>query len=275
MLKSSAFAALALLSVLAASPCGAEETAVNGALWRPESPVRWQLQYTGRPLDLRVEADVFKVDLFDTRPALVRDLRKRGKHVVCYMNVGAWEDWRPDAARFPRATLGNAYEGWPGERWLDIRRIEPLAPVMLARLDLCKAKGFHGVLLDNIDSYLQKTGFAVTRPHQLRYVLWIAAEAHRRGLAVGINNNPEQAGEFLPHVDWAQAESCFSQGWCAALAPFVEAGKPVVVIEYIDEPMRISLMCRDAATLRFSLLVKKRELDAFRRECAEGAVARL
>jgi hypothetical protein len=86
--------------------------------------------------------------------------------------------------------------------------------------------------------------------------------------------HPEQAGELLPHVDWAQAESCFSQGWCAALAPFVEAGKPVVVIEYTDDPMRISLMCRDAATLRFSLLVKKRELDAFRRECSEGAIAR-
>jgi hypothetical protein len=125
MLKSSAFAAFAVLSVLAASPCGAEDTAVNEALWRPASHVRWQLQYTGRPLDLRVETNVFKVDLFDTRPALVRDLRKHSKHVVCYMNVGAWEDWRPDAARFPRATLGNAYEGWPGERWLDIRRIEP------------------------------------------------------------------------------------------------------------------------------------------------------
>ena len=98
-------------------------------------------------------------------------------------------------------------------------------------------------------------------------MLWIAAEARRRGLAVGINNNPEQAAALLPYVDWAQAESCFSQGWCASLAPFVAAGKPVVVIEYTDDPAKINEMCAEASALKVSLMVKKRELDAFRREC--------
>lgn len=266
---SAAVAALALLSAVATAPAPAVEPLTNGAPWRPAPYLRWQVQYTATPVDLGVEADVFKIDLFDTNASVVKDLKMRGKHAVCYVNVGAWEDWRPDARRFPRSALGQDYEGWPGERWLDIRRIELLAPVMRARLDLCKAKGFDGVLFDNIDNYMQKTGFAITPVHQLRYVLWIASEARKRGLAVGINNNPEQAQLFLPHVDWAQAESCFSEGWCAAFSPFIAAGKPVVVIEYTDDPVKMNEMCRDASLLRFSLMMKKRELDAFRRECNE------
>ena len=273
MRTSAAVAALALVATMGGASADGIEPA-HALAWRPAPHLRWQVQYTARPLDLAVDADVFKIDLFDTRPALVKSLKKRGKHVVCYVNIGAWEDWRPDARRFPRNALGREYEGWPGERWLDIRRIDLLAPLMIARLDLCRAKGFDGVILDNIDSYMQKTGFPITRAHQLRYVVWIASEAHKRGLAVGINNNPEQAGELLPYVDWAQAESCFSQGWCAALAPFVQAGKPVVVIEYTDDPAKMNAMCREALGLRFSLVMKKKELDAFRREC-DGPAARL
>src|SRR5687768_4008517 len=130
-----ALAALALLSALTAAPADAAEISVNGALWKPAPHLRWQVQYTATPVDLRVEADVFKVDLFDIGARVVKSLKQRGKHAVCYVNVGAWEDWRPDALRFPPATLGQAYEGWPGERWLDIRKIDLLAPVMLARLD--------------------------------------------------------------------------------------------------------------------------------------------
>lgn len=267
--SSAAVAALAFLLALAAPPSGAEEPATNEAPWRPTLHLRWQVQYTATPVDLAVEADVFKIDLFDTKAALVTGLKKRGKYAVCYVNVGAWEKWRPDAARFPRSVLGRNYEGWRGERWLDIRRIDLLAPVMIDRLELCKAKGFDGVLFDNIDSYMQKTGFPIKPTHQLRYVHWIASEARKRGLAVGINNNPEQAEEFLPYVDWAQAESCFSQGWCATLTPFVEAGKPVVVIEYTGDGKKMSKMCREASTLGFSLMVKKRELGVFRRECTE------
>ncbi len=267
MIRSLVFAALALF--LALGPAAhAAEAAPNPSLWRPALDTRWQVQYSSA-LDAAVAADAFKLDLFDAGPDTLQSLKQRGKRAVCYVNIGAWEDWRPDAARFHPHSLGRDYDGWPGERWLDIRHIERLKPVMLARLDLCKSKGFDGVLFDNIDSYQQKTGFRITRSHQLRYVLWIAAEAHKRGLAVGINNNPEQAKQLVPHVEWAQAESCFSQGWCASLKPYIAAGKPVMVIEYTDEPDKIAAMCRDASSLKINLMVKKRELDAFRRDCSE------
>ena len=142
---------------------------------------------------------------------------------------------------------------------------------MLARLDLCSAKGFDGVMLDNVNGYTNKTGFPLTGADQLRFNIWMANEARKRGLAVGINNNPEQVSQLLPYFDWALAESCFSHGWCAALRPFIEAGKVVVVIEYTDDGAEQNAMCDQASALRFTLMLKKRQLDAFREECGMSA----
>jgi hypothetical protein len=244
---------------------------VNGTVWKPQPYLRWQLQFATTPIDVDVDADVFKIDLFDNAESVVSDLKDRGKHVVCYVNAGAWEDWRPDAKSFPKAVMGRRYEGWPGERWLDVRRIDLLAPVLLARLDLCRDKGFHGVMFDNVDGYMQKTGFPISSADQLRFNAWIANEARNRGLAAGINNNAGQAAELMPYYDWALAESCFSQGWCARLKSFAEEGKAVVVIEYTEDQTRLNAMCKAALALRFTLLAKKRELDAYRKDCGVPA----
>lgn len=275
----SALVALALLNVPA---CAAKQRmlklpppVVNGAVWKPRPHMRWQLQFADMPVDLSVDADVYKIDLFDTDASVVSALKQKGKHVVCYLNAGAWEAWRPDARRFPRTSMGRHYEGWPGERWLDIRRIDLLAPIMLARLDMCRDKGFDGVMLDNVNSYINKTGFALTASDQLRFNVWIANAARKRGLAVGMNNNAEQARELAPYFDWALAESCFSQGWCATLRPFTDKGKAVLVIEYTDDQEKLNAMCEEALALRFSLLRKRVELDAFRQECTHVEVARM
>jgi hypothetical protein len=39
-----------------------------------------------------------------------------------------------------------ATNGWPGERWLDVRRIDLLAPIMEARLDHAVTRGCDGVV---------------------------------------------------------------------------------------------------------------------------------
>lgn len=269
---------IVLSSLLALSLCAAAlaqqpqdelpAPVASAAAWRPAMNTRWQIQYVDEPVDVNIEADVYKIDLFDNSARAVAAIKRRGKRAVCYVNVGAWEAWRPDAKQFSRRLLGKAYQGWPRERWLDIRRIDELAPVMLARLDLCRDRGFDGVLFDNLDLYLQDTGFKITAADQLRYIVWLANEARRRGLAVGINNNPQQVPQLTPYVDWAFAESCFSQGWCNELAPIAAAGKPVIVVEYVDDPVKVRALCGQALALRFTLIMKKRELDAFRQECA-------
>ncbi|MGB8252431.1 MAG: endo alpha-1,4 polygalactosaminidase, partial [Anaerolineaceae bacterium] len=159
--------------------------------WHPTPGLTWQWHLSDPPVDTGVDAQVYDIDLFDNESSVIQELHGQGRKVICYISVGSWEDWRPDADQFPVEVLGNDYEGWPGEKWLDIRRIDLLAPIMRARLDLCKARGFDGVEPDNIEIYDNDTGFPLTYTDQLTYARWLADEAHSRGLAIGIKNAPD------------------------------------------------------------------------------------
>ncbi|MDX9863494.1 MAG: endo alpha-1,4 polygalactosaminidase [Anaerolineaceae bacterium] len=235
-------------------------------IWQPAVGSTWQWQLSGA-FDSSVEAQVYDLDLFDTPASTVKALHTQGAHVICYLNAGSWEDWRPDAADFPEEVIGRKYSGWPGERWLDIRRMDVLAPIMEARLDLCAAKGFDGVEPDNVDGYGAATGFPLSEVDQLAYNAWLANAAHQRGLAIGLKNNPEQALDLLPYFDFAVTEDYFDQGWCGKMSPFIEQGKPVFAAEYTDSGAALDEICPQAGALQFSLILKRRGLDAWRAEC--------
>ena len=49
--------------------------------------------------------------------------------------------------------------GWPGERWFDIRRLDVLGSIMRDRIENCRRKGFDAVEPDNVDGYANRTGF--------------------------------------------------------------------------------------------------------------------
>ncbi len=159
--------------------------------------------------------------------------------------------------------LGNDYDGWPGERWLDIRRIDLLAPILRARLDLCRSKGFDGVDPDNINGYLNPTGFPLTAQDQLNFNIWLANEAHARGLSIGLKNDSEQLASLLAYFDWGLTEDCYDQGWCSDLSPFIAAGKPVFAVEYTDTGINFNLFCQQASSLGLTGILKNRELDAY------------
>lgn len=233
------------------------------AWWQPAVGSSWQIQFSGQEIDTSVDAEIYDLDLFETPASLVTALHAQGKHVICYLNAGAWEDWRADAADFPSEVIGHDYEGWPGERWLDIGNLKALAPIMEARMDLCAAKGFDGVDPDNLDGVYNETGFGITKDEAIDYAQWLANEAHKRGLAIGLKNVPELATQLEPYLDWALAESCFAQGWCDQFSSFVENNKPVFATECVEEGMQVQDFCDQATELGFSALLKKRELDAW------------
>jgi len=239
-------------------------------LWRPLLGSSYQVQFTGEPINTSVDVEIYDLDLFDTDPALVESLHAAGKKVVCYISVGSWEDWRPDAGNFPPEVIGDDYEGWDGEKWLDIRQIELLAPIMRARLDLCAAKGFDGVEPDNMNLHWNETGFPIVYADQLAYNLWLTEEARARGLAIGMKNNEDQTRDLLPYFDWVIAESCFTEEFCQELIPFIEAGKPVFAIEYTNtigyEDFQ-SNICPPAADLQIHAILKNRNLDAYIESC--------
>ncbi len=233
------------------------------ARWRPRVGVTWQWQLSGR-LDLNVNAAVYDVDLFTTTADQVRILHARGRKVICYLSAGSWEPYRPDSGRFPAAVKGRALDGFADERWLDIRRTDVLLPIMARRMDLCRSKRFDAVEADNVDGYANRSGFPLTATHQLRYNRALASLAHARGLSIALKNDLDQVAALAPAFDFAVNEQCVEYDECAALRPFIAAGKPVLHVEYSGSPAQF---CPVTKPLRFSSLLKHEELDAYRRPC--------
>jgi hypothetical protein len=233
------------------------------AWWQPSPGTSWQIQYSGA-LDLSLNVEVYNLDLFDISADTVSVLHAQGRKVMCYFSAGSWEDWRPDAGNFPESVLGNPLEGWPGERWLDIRQIDILEPILKARLDLARQKGCDGIDPDNVEGYQNDSGFPLTYADQITFNRWVATEAHARGLGVGLKNDLAQISDLLSAFDWALNEQCFEYTECDLLLPFIQAGKPVFGIEYQGSPQDF---CPQANALNFDTLKKNLELDAWRIAC--------
>ena len=240
-------------------------------VWKPAPGTTWQWQITGI-VDESVEAAMFDVDLFDARPVqenggVIRRLQAKGAVVICYLDTGAWESYRPDARRFPRSVIGNP-TGWEGERWLDLRRESwpKFAPIIWKRLDLAKRLGCDGVEPDQNNPIGNRPGFPITRADQKAWYLEVARQAHRRGLSVGMKNGLESIDrDTVAAFDWALNEQCFQYEECARMKPFTKAGKAVFQVEYKLAP---AAFCAQAERLGFSSLRKRFSLGAWRRTCS-------
>ena len=250
----------------AAAPAasGAVPPAETGAetRWVPAPGATWQWQLTG-PIDTGVDADVFDIDGVESSAETVAALHRAGRKVVCYVDVGAAEEFRPDHAAFPDAVQGDS-GGFAGERLLDIRRIDVLAPIMAARFDMCRDKGFDAVEADLVDGYARDSGFPLTPADQLTYNRMLADLAHERGLSIGLKNDLDQVADLVDHFDFAINEECFQYQECHLLAPFVDAGKAVFTAEYELDPADF---CPDARSAGFSSIRKRPTLDAWRHPC--------
>lgn len=234
--------------------------------WRPSAGLTWQWQIGDNDIDTSIEAEVYDIDLYVDQ-AIIDELHVKGRKVICYISVGSWEDWRPDKDQFPAEVLGKEYEGWAGEKWLDIRRMDLLAPILLARLDLCQAKGFDAVEPDNMEVWTNDTGFPLTYDDQLKFALWLADEAHKRRLAIGQKNASDQVKDLVNVYDFAITEDYFYYSEAELMLPYIQADKPVFAAEYTDLPGNFAKFCEQAKQLNFSAILKHRGLDAWIQTC--------
>ena len=224
----------------------------------------WQWQLSGI-LDTSVEVDMYDIDLEETSAGTIAQLHADGRYVVCYFSAGSWESYRSDSSAFPASVKGDPLDPpFNDELWLDIRRLDVLGPIMAARLDLASSKGCDGVEPDNVDGYTNGTGFPLTGADQITYNRWIAAQAHDRGLSVGLKNDLDQVVALEPYFDWALNEQCFEYDECELLLPFIEAGKAVFGVEY---ELDTTEFCPAANAMNFDWLKKNLDLDAFRVSC--------
>jgi len=208
----------------------------GGSCWYPPHldrtghPMRWDWQI-GRVTPLQRAGqhavDIYDIDGFLTTPAEIQRIHTAWQastlahpKAVCYLDL-AWEDYRPDASpapdgRFPAATLGKIYYGYPEERWVDFRQLDALKPMLNARIAMCASKGFDAVELDDIDSFdpPSTTGFHLTPGDAQNYLAYAFNQVHRNGMTALWKNSPLLAGWGARYTDGAVVEECYTYGGC-------------------------------------------------------------
>ncbi|MGI1679832.1 MAG: endo alpha-1,4 polygalactosaminidase [Cellvibrionaceae bacterium] len=253
-------------------PAAEEETTDESSSdWYKPSPLAtWQWQLSGT-VNTSYGVDIYDIDLFDSPTSLIDELHSKGIKVICYFSGGSYEEWRDDANQFTENDMGNNLDGWPGERWLDIRTTN-VKNIMKARLDVAVEKGCDGVEPDNMDGYTNNPGVNINAQDQLTYNKFIATEAHARNLSVALKNDLDQVAELVDFFDFAVNEQCYQYNECDLLKPFTDSGKAILNAEYKntwknDANERADL-CADANAAGISTLVLPLNLDDnFRHSC--------
>jgi hypothetical protein len=224
--------------------------------------------------DTSANVSVYDIDLFTNPISTIDDLHSQDRKVICYFSAGSFEDFRPDASEFNKTDYGKELNGWPGEYWLNtsspnVRRI------MQTRLDMAVTKGCNGVDPDNVDGYSNDNGIGLTQAGAVDYMLWLADEAHSRGLAVGLKNANGIINETLSQMQWQVNEQCEEFQECLTFRPFTDAGKPVFHIEYptvggeqnVVSSSKKASICDDTSAEGFSTVLKNMDLDDWVEYC--------
>lgn len=216
----------------------------------------WQLS---EPFDLSRDVAVMDIDPDNHSPAEIAALNARGVKTICYVSVGTAENFRADFDTFPEAVLGKTYGDWPDERFLDIRQIGLLLPIMAARFQRCKEMGFAAIEPDNLDVYLNDSGFEITELDTLRYIRTLSDIAHGIGLEIGQKNVPDLTARLVDTLDFVITEDCFADGWCDQVAAYANAGKPIYAAEYNDREIVFTGVCGSAQE-HYHFIQKDRDL---------------
>jgi hypothetical protein len=211
----------------------------NRTQWVPPKVLTWYWQLGGGALpalagsEEPAKATAWDVDGFERSASLVSELHADKHKAICYIDVGTAENWRPDYSEFPASVLGKS-NGWPGERYLNIADTSVIEPIMAARFQMCREKGFDAVEPDNMDTWEEgsKTGFPLTAAESNTYDEWIAGDVHSLGMAVLQKNDGEEAGTLKSHFDGALTEECNVYEECSNFTPYLAEGKPVLNAEY-------------------------------------------
>lgn len=227
--------------------------------WIPNVVSSFHVQLTGE-VDFDSGADVFDTDLFETTAADVQKIHDNGGYAIAYFNGGAWQPGMPDSGDYPDSVIGKTpMNGWPQERWLDIKQIEVLRPLIAAKIAVAKSKGFDAVDPDNMDGYMNKetAEFHLTKADQVAFAKMVAEEAHKQGLAVFLKNGGDMMSDLVNDFDGTVAEEAYKYNEAEIYQPMRDAGKPVFLIEY-KKPKKKEI--QDAISRGYNVVQAKKAL---------------
>ena len=250
-----------------------EPIAANDDWWKPKASdnLSWQWQLQGE-IDVTLPVQVYNVDL-EVPQEKLDQLIASGIKVICYFSAGTVESFRSDHLLFPEGIIGEQYEDLTDEQWVDYANIDALAPIMRARMDKCKSKGFHAIEIDNVDAHNYEsrdeqgevvgigTNFKMTLDESIAYVRWLTTEAHSRGLGIGLKNAEEMVADVVDEVDWMLVEDCYFDSWCMAATAFIDADKPVFMAEYDELVPDFAPACELAKSLGYSAIWRDTSLS--------------
>jgi hypothetical protein len=259
------------------------------SIWQPRPGTSWQWQITGT-VDTSLAVKMYDIDLFDAQATassytvpgfgtvsvsqgpnagVISRLHAGGEVVICYMDTGAWEQYRPDAALFPRSVIGNS-TGWKVENWMDTRQASwsKFEPLITARMDLAKRSGCDGVEGDQNNSWGNNPGFPISLADQEAWYLEVARQLHARGLSAGQKNGIESTdATTVAAFDWDLNEQCNHYSECSALNLYIRAGKAVFQVEYTEDGETTAVFCPQDNQANFDGLLKNLALGSWRQAC--------
>ncbi|KAL6921685.1 hypothetical protein ACHAPO_007018 [Fusarium lateritium] len=255
----------------------------RGSLWQPKVGVTWQIILL-KPLklnkdrtakNLKPNVGVYDLDLYDNDGETFKALHKAGKKVICYFSAGSWEDWRDDKNQFKKADLGKTMDGWPDEKWINLRS-KNVRNIMKKRIKYAAEKGCDAIDPDNVDGYQNDNGLGLTQKDSIDYVKFLAAEAAKYNMSTGLKNAGDIIKSVLPYVQFSVNEQCVEYSECEIFAAFIKAKKPVFNIEYpkgapkvkeADRKVICSKKGKAKGTNGFSTVIKKMNLDGWVQYC--------
>ena len=262
--------------------------------WVPQlgkMPWQWELTY---PLNLKNARQMGTNDLLpDGKPApapviydidgiinpasTIASLHAMGKHVVCYIEVGAVGNYYSAADEGIATTyfqqlkaagvLGAAVSGWP-ERYLDIRSPATVSIIESMIQDQCAAKGFDAVETDIDESYNSANGLGLTQADEVQYMTTLAGYMHGLGLGWWIKN-PDDTGDnyattMEPLADAVLTEQCNQYASCGLLSAYF-GHKAIFNAEYYLKPIAF---CTSDIALGINGAQFNLNLTGIRKPCA-------
>jgi hypothetical protein len=193
---------------------------------------------------------IYDIDAIINPASTVAALHAMGKHVVCYIEVGAAGDYYSASDEGISTTyfdqlqsagdFGAKVAGYP-EYYLNIESPTTVTVVEAMIRQKCAAKGFDAVETDIDEEYNDSSGFPLTKAEQEQYMTTLANYMHSFGLGWWIKN-PDDTGDSYatdmePLADAVLTEQCNQYGTCGLLSTYV-GHKAVFDAEYRLKPAR-------------------------------------
>lgn len=228
----------------------------------------------------------------------IEAVKKTGKIVLAYFEIGAIEQYRPEWNDVPDDLKAGKVSGWPEEQYVKFWD-ERWWPVVKGRIDQALKAGFDGAYLDMVTTYEEIPGLGMKQEelaHKMVDLITRVSE-YAKGKKPHFRIVPQNCPElytwsywtpkpnkkYIDAIDGLGLESVFyiahdkpaNKSWCKenrdnALA-IRKAGKLVLGVDYAKRPETIAEAYRKQKDLGFVPYVSVEELDKIQRRTESDA----